>query len=75
MLFEDLKPIIQRVFPEELHLELSMKKSDVISWDSIGHLNLIVEIEEALNISFTTDEIESINSFQNLLDIINTKLK
>ena len=50
-----------------------MKKSEILSWDSIGHLNLILEIEDSLGVSFTKDEIESINSFEVLLEIINSK--
>lgn len=73
MNFEDLKPIINRVFIEEEGLEINMKKSDILSWDSMGHLNLILEIEDSLEISFSKEEIESINSLQGLLDIINLK--
>jgi|688.fasta_scaffold157062_3 acyl carrier protein len=73
MKFEDLKPIICRVFTEEEKLEIYMKKSDILSWDSLGHLNLILEIEDSLEISFSKEEIESIDSLQGLLDIINTK--
>jgi len=50
-----------------------MKKSEILSWDSLGHLNLILEIEDSLEISFTKEEIEHIDSLQGLLDIINSK--
>lgn len=73
MKFDELKPIISRVFSEDENLEFEMKKSDVLGWDSIGHLNLILEIEDSLEISFTKEEIEKINSFEVLLDIINSK--
>lgn len=73
MNFDELKPIISRVFTEEDRLEVFMKKSEILSWDSIGHLNLILEIEDSLEISFTKDEIESIDSFKVLLEIINSK--
>ena len=73
MNFEELKPIILLVFPEESGLELGMKKNEILSWDSIGHLNLILEIEDALDISFTKEEIENINSVEVLLEVINSK--
>jgi len=73
MNFEDLKPIVSRVFTEENNLEVNMKKSEILSWDSLGHLNLILEIEDSLEISFTKEEIEHIDSLQGLLDIINSK--
>ena len=73
MNFENLKPIIIKVFSEEKILEIGMKKNEILSWDSLGHLNLILEIEDDLGISFTKEEIEKIDSFQILLDIINSK--
>ena len=73
MKFEELKSIVSKVFTEEKKLEVEMKKNEIPSWDSIGHLNLILEIEEVLGISFTKEEIEHIDSFQVLLDIINSK--
>lgn len=73
MNFEDLKPIIYRVFTEQEKLEVHMKKNEIPGWDSIGHLNLILEIEDSLGISFTMMEIETIDSLQCLLDIVNSK--
>ena len=73
MNFEELKSIVSKVFTEEKKLELEMKKSEIPSWDSIGHLNLILEIEEELGISFTKEEIEHIDSFKVLLNVINSK--
>jgi acyl carrier protein len=74
MKFEELKLIILSVFNEEQNIELEQSKDDVESWDSFGHLNLILEIENELNIQFTKSEIEEIDSFQTLLDIINQKI-
>jgi acyl carrier protein len=73
MNFEDLKSVILRVFPEESGLQVEMKRKEISSWDSFGHLNLILELEDSLRISFTKEEIENINSLDVLLDIINSK--
>lgn len=73
MNFNELIPIICRVFTEKVVFKIDMTKSEVQSWDSMGHLNLILEIEDTLSISFSRKEIESINSFKDLLEIINSK--
>ena len=73
MNFEELKTIVSRVFTEEKKLEVEMKKSEILSWDSLGHLNLILEIEDSLDITFTKEEIENIDSLNVLLEIINSK--
>lgn len=74
MTFKELEPVIKRAFPEENNLHIEMTKNDILSWDSIGHLNLIVEVEDEFGISFSKDEIESINSVEKLLELINSKL-
>jgi acyl carrier protein len=74
MNFEELKPIILRVFVDEPLLKLEMNKSDVAGWDSIGHLNLILELEDEFLISFEKEEIEIIDSFESLLDLVNIKM-
>ena len=39
-------------------------------WDSLNHLNLIVELEDEFNVSFEPEDIAEMKS----LDIIETKL-
>ena len=73
MNFNELTEILKIVFPEESFLEIEMTKEDIKSWDSIAHLNLIVEIEDQLGITFQIEEIEKINSLSSLLTLINKK--
>ena len=40
------------------------------TWDSINHLNLILSVEEKFDISLSSDDIESIDDFKSLLEII-----
>ena len=74
MTFLELELVVKRAFPEETNLSLQMTKRDIVSWDSIGHLNLIVEVEDEFGVSFTKEEIESIDSLEKLLQITNNKL-
>ncbi len=50
-------------------------KKDLAQWDSMTHLNLIVDIETELNITFDNDEIISIIDFNSLMKIIINKLE
>lgn len=36
----------------------------IVDWDSVGHMNLIAELEEAFDIMFETDDIIAFNSFE-----------
>ena len=49
-------------------------KMDLQQWDSMTHLNLIVDIETELNIIFENDEIISIVDFNSLMKIIKNKI-
>jgi acyl carrier protein len=72
-LFE-LEPLLRRVFPDEVSFSVEMTKDQIESWDSIGHLNLILEVEDVLLIHFDKSEIEAIDSLKILIDLINKKL-
>jgi acyl carrier protein len=73
MNFNELTEILKIVFPDEPFFKIEMTKEDLKSWDSIAHLNLIVEIEDQLGITFQIEEIEKINSLSRLLTLINIK--
>ena len=76
MIKEQIKKIMTKVFEIESSLvndEISQKNTD--QWDSLNHLNLIVEIEEEFDISFTPEQIGSMTSLEIILDEIKkTKL-
>lgn len=69
----ELEEIFRSALDEPVTLTMDTKRDDIESWDSINHLNLIVELEDKLNISFTKEEIEKLNSVKQLVDILQTK--
>ena len=72
---EQIKKIMTKVFEIESSLvndEISQKNTD--QWDSLNHLNLIVEIEEEFDVSFTPEQIGSMTSLEIILDELKTKL-
>lgn len=40
-----------------------LKYNEIDEWDSIGHMNLIAELEERFNITFETDDIVDFSSY------------
>jgi acyl carrier protein len=47
---------------------------DVVDWDSVNHVRLIVGVEESMNVRFETDEITRPESVGELVDLIQAKL-
>jgi len=70
---EKLQDIFRSAFSSEVEINLETTKDNLPDWDSINHLNLIVELEDGLNIHFQPDEIESMKSVKVLLDLIQKK--
>ena len=63
------KAFIESLDVEETQLE-GLKYQDVPSWDSVGHMGLISEIEDAFDIQFETDDIVELNSYQKGIEIL-----
>ena len=70
---EQLQEIFRNVFSSDVSINSETSKENLPEWDSINHLNLIVELEDQLNFQFTPEEIESIKSVHILLDLIQKK--
>ena len=69
MIKEQIKKIMAEVFKIESSLvsdEISQENTG--QWDSLNHLNLIVEIEEKFDFSFTPEQIGSMTSLEIILD-------
>ena len=47
-----------------------LKYQDVKEWDSVGHMNLIGELEDAFNIELDIDDITDFSSYQEGKEIL-----
>ncbi|WP_396196744.1 acyl carrier protein [Flavobacterium sp.] len=54
-------------FPNEVNQE------QIDNWDSLRHLNLIVELEEAFDVSFEPEEISEMISIEKIEQVIMEK--
>jgi len=48
--------------------------SDIPGWDSVGHLSLASNLEQAFNISLDVDEMMEMENVREIVRIIQTKL-
>ena len=74
MLFRSLAQIFEDVFDEdsiEITPELSAK--DVDGWDSLTHIRLILTIEKAFKIKFSTSEIGKLQNVGDLVTLIGAR--
>ena len=75
----DILARIQEVFRDELEVDDLVladetTADDVEEWDSLSHVQLVVALEKAFNIKFTSREILSWDNVGDLVDCIGKKL-
>lgn len=65
----------KKTFIDSLSLEASLfnekiKYNEIPEWDSIGHMTLMSNLEEAFNISMETDDIIDFSSYKKGIEIL-----
>lgn len=70
---EKIINIVSRVFEVEVNENTDQK--NCAAWDSLRHLNLIIELEDEFNISFEPEEIAQLKSIALIEQLISQKLK
>lgn len=63
------------VFRESFSIDESMLNKDleynsIPEWDSVGHMGLIAELEEAFDLELEMDDIVDFNSYEKGLEIL-----
>lgn len=51
----------------------SINQEHIDNWDSLRHLNLVVELEEAFEVSYEPEEIAVMTSIEKILEITSSK--
>lgn len=74
-IYQRLTEVFQDVFDED-SIELTPKLSadDVDGWDSLTHIRLILTIEKAFKIKFSTTEIGKLENVGDLVALIQGKV-
>ncbi len=75
-MMEKLTEVFREVFDDdEITPHPQMTAAEVPEWDSLNHIRLMVAVEQAFNIHFTTNEISNLKNVGELMDLINSKLR
>lgn len=64
--------IMSRVF-ETPDIDRNCSQENCEKWDSLHHLNLIVELEDAFDMEFEPEEIAEMKDFSKVKDMIASK--
>lgn len=69
-----LEQVIRDVFPIETDtIDEKWTSDDIPDWDSVGHLNLIMEIEKAFDVKIEIEEMFEVESLGDITTILDKK--
>ena len=69
-IFEKLNEVFSDVFDEEITVTDETTAADVEDWDSLTHITLISEVEEAFGIKISMKDVLGMKNVGELADII-----
>jgi acyl carrier protein len=70
----DLQVIFREVFDDPtLEIADAMTAKDVKDWDSINHINLIIDAEKHFGITLTTKEVAALKNVGEFIGLIGSK--
>jgi acyl carrier protein len=73
---QKLTLVFQDVFDNPtLVISDSTTAKDVAGWDSIAHVNLIVAVEKAFGVTFTTKQVKLLANVGDFIELISARLK
>ncbi len=74
---EFFKKEVKKIFKKELKINVkeNNKIYDFVQWDSLGNFNVLLSCEKKFNIKFSNQEFNRVNSFKEILKIVEKKIK
>ena len=69
-IFEKLNEIFSDVFDEEINVTAETTSADVEEWDSLTHITLISEVEEAFGFKFAMKDVLGMKNVGEMAQII-----
>lgn len=72
---DKLQEIMQEVFDDEdIEIEDDTTADDIDGWDSLTHVQLIVAVEKAFSVKFSTVEVMKLKNVGEFITLIEKKL-
>lgn len=73
-ILEKITPVVREVFENPTMVVTNDLNADnVADWDSVHHISLIVGIEDATGMAFTSDELANLQSIGDFVQLLSSK--
>ena len=76
MIENKIKKVMSTIFNIDLNkISDNSSPNDIDKWDSMAHMNLIVELEKEFDLLFDANEITEMINFKSIMLIVTSKKK
>jgi acyl carrier protein len=73
-IFSELESVFRDIFDrEDLKLKPETTAADIEEWDSLAHISLVVAIEKAFKMRFSSAEIQNLKNVGDMVNLIEKK--
>ena len=73
-LIDRVAALFEKVFGIDAgDFSLDVVPEDVLRWDSLGHMNMVMELEDTFGVHFEVDEITEMSSGRKIIEILRAK--
>jgi len=70
-IFEEVQEIFREVFDDdELEINDSTNAEDIEDWDSLEHINLVINMEKKFSLKFNLKEVGELQNVGEMIDLI-----
>ena len=73
VLLKSIQQVFKLAMGSDINVNIDTEKEMVLEWDSLNHLNLVVELENSFDLGLSMEEIEELNSVRGIIDLINSR--
>ena len=74
-ILNDLQNIFRQVFEDDgIVISSETTADDIEEWDSLTHLQLIMQVEKKFKIKFKTSQIKNMKNVGSMVEAINTNM-
>ena len=68
----EIREIMSKVFEIDVsEISTNANQKEIMKWDSLQHLNLIVEIEDKYDISIDPEDISAMVTVEKIIEVVN----
>ena len=74
-ILSQVQEIFKLAMGSDIDVDIDTEKDMILEWDSLNHLNLVVELENVFDLGLSMEEIEQLHSVKGIVDLIISRKK